>query len=306
MSGAAGAAAAGAAGGAAAGGAAAGGAPAAGAGAAGGSGIVSNTAIPGANGAGAAAGADWMSSIENADLKGFAQTKGWKNPGELVDSYRNLEKLRGVPLEQLLTIPKTDDAAAMAAMYDKLGRPANPDGYGFKKDGPEADSNNWMATEFHKLGLTAAQAKGLFDASAARQAALKESSKTELAAKATLDLTALKGEWGAAFDQNMAAADRALAQFGMDSKKIKPMTEAVGGAAVVKFLSQVGQALGESKFISGSIGQNPNAVMSPAQAQAAIREKSLDAGWVKRYTERDGATVKEMETLQKWAHPESA
>jgi len=56
---------------------------------------------PGAGGAGG----EWYAGIADEGLRGYVQTKGFKDPGALAESYRNLEKLQGVPQERLLKLP---------------------------------------------------------------------------------------------------------------------------------------------------------------------------------------------------------
>src|SRR5690242_20907106 len=50
-----------------------------------------------------------------------------------LESYQNLEKMRGVPAERLLTLPDDkSDEATRNAFYEKLGRPKEAAGYEFE------------------------------------------------------------------------------------------------------------------------------------------------------------------------------
>jgi len=72
----------------------------------------------------------WIDSIEDSELKGYVSNKGWSDPAELAKGYQNLEKLLG---SEKMPMPKgPEDAEGWNRVYDKLGRPESPDGYGIK------------------------------------------------------------------------------------------------------------------------------------------------------------------------------
>jgi hypothetical protein len=249
---------------------------------------------------------EWITKITKPELRGLAEARRWESPEMLVESFQNLEKLRGIPADKILAIPETTDQASLDLMYNRLGRPEKPEAYAFPKDVEGSDTNKWMAETLHKLGLSAHQAKALFDANAARTAGIQQKAIDKAKVEATNSMANLKNEWGAAYDANMAMADRALVQFGMTDKTIKPLTEMVGGAAVVKFLQAVGKSLGEGTFIAGDGVRNPNAPMTPAEAKATIKEKMKDKGFTERLVAKDAVTVAEWERLNKYAAPQTA
>ncbi len=272
---------------------------------AGASGAVSNTGAPN-TAAGAAPGADYTAGLPE-DLKGYAQNKGWKNVGEIIESGRNLEKLVGVR-EQLVTLPKTsEDTAGWDSVYDRLGRPKNPDGYGFQvPKGQDPGFITWAAGEFHKLGLTETQGKKLMESFSANSAAAKKQSQDAQSAKAVQDIASLKQEWGAAYDQEVASAKRAGAEFGVDAPKIEAIEKVLGTADTIKFFNAIGKKIGDPKFITGNPSSGGDGPMTPAQAQEQIKVLRGDPGFVKKYTERDTDAMQRMERLHKYAHPETA
>src|SRR4051812_22872278 len=69
----------------------------------------------------AAANAPWYGGVADAELRGFAELKGWKSPDDALVSYRNLEKLQGVPPERLLKLPEKADDPAWSEIHGKLG-----------------------------------------------------------------------------------------------------------------------------------------------------------------------------------------
>lgn len=249
---------------------------------------------------------EWISSIKKPELKGLAESRRWETPEMLLESFQNLEKLRGIPQDKIFAIPETTDQVALDVMYNRLGRPDKPEAYSFPKDAEGHDSNKWLAETLHKIGLSAQQAKALFDANATRVEGIKKAAGERSQGESANQLAALKAEWGSAYEQNIQLADKALAQFGLTDKTIKPLTEMVGGPAVVKFLMTVGKGLGEGSFIAGGPAHNPNAAMTPAEAKVTIQAKMKDKAFTDRLMAKDAATVAEWERLNRWAAPQPA
>jgi hypothetical protein len=285
-------------------GASAGAAPAQGAGSA--PGLSTNTAAPSHNGAGATA-TDWTSGLPQ-DLQGYAQNKGWKDVGQLTDSYRNLEKLAGAPREQLMVIPRTDDAEAMGKMYERLGRPATPDKYGLEtpKDLGNPEFTKWAAGEFHKAGLSDAQAKAILNGWHARLGETRAARTATEAAKQVGEVDALKKEWGAAYDQERAVAQAGAREFGIDLPTIDSLEKSMGTLKTLKLLNAIGKRIGEAKFHGGSQVADPtHGPMTPAQAKEQIKNLQSDNAFIKKYHEGDQASRSTMERLHKYAFPEA-
>ena len=91
----------------------------------------------------------WLGGVQDAELREFIQNKGWNDPGEMAQGYRNLEKLVG---GEKVPLPKGDtDNEGWERVYKALGRPAKPEDYQL----PDLES----AAAYHKLGLTGRQAR---------------------------------------------------------------------------------------------------------------------------------------------------
>ena len=100
----------------------------------------------------------WYSTV-NQENHGYIENKGWKGPDDMLNSYMGLEKMRGVPEDQILKIPLAEDADGMNEMYNRLGRPETADGYELGLE--EGDYSKWYTETVHGLGLNNEQAKGL-------------------------------------------------------------------------------------------------------------------------------------------------
>lgn len=310
-----------AAGGAATGGAGAGAGAGTSSGAAGGSGAAAagaGTAAPAAgtstNTAPPAAGTttttapDWMTGF-NDDHKGFVQNKGWKAPTEMVDSYRNLEKLVGAPQNEIIRLAKDDDAAGWESIYSRLGRPSTPDGYKLeapKEGGGGPEFAKWASEQFYKAGLSEKQGKSVVEAWNKYVQDQITTEKTTYTNKITEETTALKKEWGAAYDQNMSAAKRAAREFGIEATVIDAIEKGAGFAKTMKLFQTLGSKLGDASFVRGNGGStNADGPMTPAQAQDQIKGLKADPGFTAKYVAGDQGARQKMEMLHKYAYPDA-
>ena len=248
---------------------------------------------------------EWFANFSD-DNKGYVQNKGFKDPGAVVDSYRNLEKLLGAPKERLLTLPEKMDAESLKPIYDKLGRPAKPEEYklNIRKEFGDEKFTQWARGTFHEHGLSSAQAEALstkWDGFVASEMQVKQESMKHTL---TQQDTELKKEWGNAYDQNSQIVDMAAERLGLDDEKIKRLGAALGYAESMKFLHKLGSQIGEHNYVDGK-APSMNGILSPAQAQSRLNELKKDTTWVTRYLKGDAEARAESKRLNQMAYPEN-
>lgn len=268
---------------------------------------LSTTAAPGATvPAPTPVAPDWKGALSD-DLRSYAEGKGFKDPGTVLDGYRNLEKLRGVPSERLVTVPdRHDDTEGWNGVYNRLGRPEKPEGYNIPV--PDKTQEQYVGEVqkiFHESGLTIRQAEILNSKMNNYTTELKTAAETARQTTFKSEETALKTEWGAAFDQNMNVSRQAAKTFGLTTEKIDAIEKAMGFSATIKLFQQIGSKLGESDFVTGN-GPSGRGALTPDQAKAQIKVKTEDKNFWNRYLEGEGSAREEMEALHKWANPEPA
>ncbi len=248
----------------------------------------------------------WLDSLSPED-RAYAENKGWKAdtpPDAVFNSYKNLEKLFGADKAgRTLTLPKdASDTAALDAIYDKLGRPADPTGYEITlPEGVESDFADKAKGWFHKAGLTVDQAKAVtqaYQAAELEQAqALEQRDATEKAA--------LEKEWGAEFAQKVETAKRGAAAAGLDEEKMRRLELALGPAEAAKMLEFFGRNYVEAKPLDGGAPAPGFGGLNPAQASAKINDLYADQNFMSRYNHSDpkirAQAVSEMEELMKLA-----
>lgn len=249
----------------------------------------------------APASGSWYDGIEDGDLKGYVQNKGWKDPVELANGYRNLEKLLGT---EKVPLPKgAEDKEGWARVYDALGRPKSADDYGLAvPEGGSPDFAKAAASKFHELGLSKSQAEALAGWYNEQAQAQMGSAQQATAAKVEQDLQALKGEWGGAYEENIELGRRAAREFGLDASKLEALENAFGTGEMLKFMSRIGRGLTEHTFEGGrsatGFGMTPEAAR---QRISALRE---DRDFTGKYLAGNADAKAEMEKLMRLAYPE--
>lgn len=244
----------------------------------------------------------WLGEGADPTLVGYVQNKGWKDPRELLDGYRNLEKLVG---EQRIALPKDEkDEAAWGKLYDSMGRPKTAEEYKLPvPEGGDPALAKHFSGVFHKAGLSAKQATAVTNEWNAITAKAAKDEQTARETKQGQEMDAVKAEWGGAYDERVAVGQRAMRTFGIDTDVATKLEAAMGSKWLMDFSFRIGHALTEHKG-EGMEGGGPKAgALTPQQAIAEIERLKKDVEWGKKYTGGDVEARARMEQLHKWAYP---
>ena len=243
----------------------------------------------------------WIDSIEDAELKGYVSNKGWSDPAELAKGYQNLEKLLG---SEKMPMPKgPEDAEGWIRVYDKLGRPVSPDGYGIKAaEGADPAFANSAMEKFHQLGLSEKQGQELANWWAEQSQGLVAQQQQQTEQNFEKQLAEVKTEWGDKYDENVELGRRAAREYGLDAEKLGKLESALGTAEMMKLMASIGRGQGEAAFHSQ--GGSNSFGMSPEAARARVQALKGDKGWTQKYLSGDADARSEMERLMRLGYPE--
>lgn len=240
---------------------------------------------------------DWVETIADADLKGFVQTKGFKDPASLADSYRNLEKLVGVPKERLLKLPEKSDDPEWSGIWHRLGRPEKAEEYQLQGDEPLTKR---FGEAFHKANLTREQAKAINDEWNGYVAELVKAEEAEFQARDRKEMEELQARWGNDFDKHAEFGRRAGQEFGLSEDDFKAVSDALGPGKTLELFHKIGSRLGEAKPLDAAGGKTFGA-MTKEQAQHKINLLMQDRDWTARYLNGGAAEREMMDMLSKAA-----
>ena len=232
------------------------------------------------------------------ELVGYVQNKGWTDPKQVLEGYQNLEKLRGVPAERLLTLPAADaDEAAKGAFYEKLGRPKDVSGYEFKLGEQDSAYDAGLKDSFFKHGITAEQAKGVIADYAAIAQAQTQAAADAQAQKVNAEHLELMREWGAAANQNLDLANKGLELLGISKDEVDTLGQALGHKRTLTLLADIAKRSGEASLVTDGGAQGYGNVMTPGQAKAKLAELNADAGFRQKILSGDRTAIEERRRL---------
>lgn len=252
----------------------------------------------------------WYDGFKSPENKGFVQTKGFDSPEMVIESYKGLEKLMGVPKDRLMTLPedrsKPEAVKEMEAIFSKLGKPESADKYDFgemPKDSPTASKEfiDWAKNAFHKANLTSDQAKSVI-AEWNQQQTQAFKAQTEAEGKAAeTNFNDLKANWGNAYDQKLSIAKSGAKEFGLTPDQIDGIQKNIGYQKTMELFHNIGSKIGEATFQNGqSMGFQ---AMSPDSARNAIAALKQDSSFMNKYANGDAEAKAKMNRLMADAHP---
>ena len=247
----------------------------------------------------------WLANADETTV-GYVQNKGWTEPTQVLEGYRNLEKLLGADKAgNAIVIPKSDDPKEWGAVFDKLGRPTGADGYKVAlPPGGDASVQNQVLAKFHELGLTKTQGESLaswYNELGTNSIAAQEAAKQQAF---QADDQAIRTTWGQAYTQNLAQAQQAARGLGLDAAMIDKMSEGIGHKATMELLQKIGAKMGEDTFVATGDQQGFSNALTPGQAKAEIQALMADKDFTKQYLNGNAEARAKMGRLHSFAFPE--
>ena len=249
----------------------------------------------------------WFGDFDD-DSKSYLAAKGWdkegKGPGDVLKSYRELEKMRGVDADKLLVMPDKENAEEMSAFFQKLGVPDSPEGYNTAPvdvNGLELDTAI-VDKLSHGLNHTPEQhAKFVQDVSEYFGNAMVQEAQVAVDRDAVEKQT-LEGEWGALATENYAIAGKAATRFGVDTETMDKIQQGLGYRGTVELFAQIGRAFGEGKApAEDRAAESAPFGVTPTVAKDSLDGLSKDKGFRDKLFSGDTAAKDEWDRLKKLA-----
>jgi len=231
------------------------------------------------------------------DLQKLVKTKGWKAVPDALTSYANLQKRLGKAAHEDARF-KPGEGASDEEKVDFarwLGIPESPEGYG-KLEQPEGVEVPGELLEaapelFHQAGLTPQQAEKLMEGYSRFLAGSQEKSSEVSKLARETETRKLKEEWGAAYDERVDDADRALAKFGVTDDQLVALADhpLFGLNWAMKHFQALGEPMREARMIAptgGDLGGGLG-LLSPEEASTKLRALEADPEFQAKMARRD-------------------
>jgi len=230
-----------------------------------------------------------------------------KDVENLARSFVNAQKLIGADKIPLPVNPTEED---LDRIYNKLGRPETPKGYEVEVDGNVITEE--VATNFsdiaHKLRLNPTQAKGILDYYKSNVDQTGELMAQQAEQEKQQSETALRSEWGLAYDQKVESASQAAKEFaGEDvfNLQLADGTTLGNHPEFVKAFAKIAEFRQNVTSEDTVAEMSQVNVMTPAKAQAeidAIMNDKSHAYWDRRNPVGRQQAVERMQHLMEQLH----
>lgn len=240
---------------------------------------------------------DWTAGMAD-EARGYIANKGFKSPADVLESYRNFEKLQGVPQDRILKLPENLDSPEARALWERLGAPKEAKDYKF--EGVDPKHAEYLAKVYHELGVPKSMAEKV--TAKLNEYSTQQATQAQEAQKQVMEQAkqTLMKEWGAAFEQNTNVVDSAARNLGLDPKENLALANALGPDKAMKLLYKLGTATGEHTFVTG---KNANTIMEPTQALSKISQLKTDSTFQQRLHSGEVGAVAEWQRAHEMAFP---
>lgn len=248
----------------------------------------------------------WLEGLSDDDLS-FISAKGWdkegKSAADVVKSYRNLERLRGVDADKLMKRPDWSKEESVAEYRKSLGVPDSPEGYqpvevqiptGVIDPAPLAKLAN-------RIHLDQNQFTGLMQGTGELLTEIFQAENERIATEQAAGLVALHKEWGTQTEANEQHVNRAIQAFKIsedayEALKMSPL----GEAGLKRMLANAGAMLGEHQ--QPRSGVDAPSVRSSEWAQGEIQRLQNDQGFLSKMGSGDTEARRTWDNLLKIAY----
>jgi len=140
----------------------------------------------------------------------------------------------------------------VSAFYAKLGRPASPEAYALSDTYKESAVLQAMRPVAHSAGLTPKQWETLQEG----LSRIEGEQAKSVAASRDATIEELQGEYGAAFDNNIALAQRLIRTYGGEETWEKLSTAPIGNdPGFLRMMVQVAKAMAEEELIDSGMAE---------------------------------------------------
>lgn len=234
----------------------------------------------------------------------FANFDDWNG---VAKSYANAAKLVGMDKNQILALPKENTPEAMGPVWDKLGRPADTKGYDIEqyKEVLPPEVLGKYADIAHKNGVSKAAFNSMIgefvNESVAGQKMMAEQQEQQIGQWQQ----EVKKELGAAYDEKMNFARKAVETFGL-TEVVQQNMAVFENPALVKALITIGEKTSEGMVLAN--GSVTHGKLAPAEAKMELAKFTSDAENVKIMTNKSHPQhefiMKKRDELFRYAYPE--
>lgn len=253
----------------------------------------------------------WFDGAD-AEVKGYITNRGLDKltPAEAalnaIAAHRNAEAKLGAPADKIVRLPKdAADQDAWDKLYGAIGKPKEAKDYDFTAaKGLDEDFSGFLRDAAFKSNMSKADAEKLAAALDGYAGKTETDTESQAAAKAALEQTELKKNWGFNFQANLLVAQRAAEAAGPQyATAVQALEGKVGYGDLMKLFHFYGTKMGEDKFVTSQV---TGSVMSVDGAKERIAGLKNDSEFRTKLLAGGVSQQKEWNDLHRIAYGEGA
>lgn len=251
----------------------------------------------------------WYSDIAQDDsTAGYIQAKGWKDAGDILESYRNLEKFRGVSEDKLLKLPDEQTPESMRGIYEQLGAAKSVDEYQVTMpDNMEVDEGLLgQAREFaFESGMSTSQFQQLVDIYNQSIISGANNITEEYNTNREIQENQLKQDWGSQYQESLFLAEQAMREVGVSDEQRAVLEAGLGVDGTAKLFNKVGSSLQEVNVdskASSDFGMTPE--KARYEMDTILSRASTDRSVAEQFQKATGPEYDRYKQLMKLRHGE--
>jgi hypothetical protein len=254
----------------------------------------------------------WHSQLPE-DMRENETLKTIPDVSSLAKSFLDTKKMVG---SNTIALPgKAATPEQWDTFYKSVGRPDKWEDYQFPTEGlPEGvavtgDDANLIRSIAHKAGLHPRQAAIVYREYLSFAANAQESATTKNTQTVEAGIEDLKMEYGAAYDERIGMAVKAVKQFGGEKEELAALLNESGlgnHPTVVRTFARIGRLLAEDEIVGKGSGATFS--LTPTEAQTEIDKLRISSDFNNAYFDNTHvghkAAQEQITALYKQVHPE--
>jgi hypothetical protein len=263
---------------------------------------VVDNAAPAAEPTAAPAQETWFSKFQDEGIREYLQNKGFKDPEALAHSYKSLEKMNGVPADELFRVRPDMSEEDTAKLYNRLGRPEDASKYSIEAGEDDIPAlTDWFKNAAYKSGMSDESAKAMYGEFNEQIQSIAAEQTEAINAKNAQEVGDLVKSWGSKADYTKSVIDRAGEYLGVTPEILESVKSSGQAAPFMQMMAKIGNVLAEGKTIEAGQTNNSFNGKTVSEARAEIQALQSDTKFMNAYFDKSSPThnqaVKQMMDL---------
>jgi hypothetical protein len=236
----------------------------------------------------------WFSKFQDEGIREYLQHKGFKDPEALAHSYQSLEKMNGVPSDELFRVRADMSEEDTNKLYNRLGRPEDASKYSIEAGEDDIPAlTDWFKQAAYKSGMSDSSAKAMYGEFNEQIQNIAAEQTQAIDAKNAQEVGDLVKSWGSKADYTKSVIDRAGEYLGVTPEILQSVKASGQAAPFMQMMAKIGNVLSEGKTIEPGMGRSSFNGKTVSEAKNEIAQLQRDTNFMNAYFNKESPTHKQ-------------